>query len=413
MSPTTAACLLLALHAAAADGAPPPEAASPSATAVLPVQMRLEDPAAAASASLLTNALTAQLGQVAELKVISPDEVAALLQEEGERQQLGCTDDGCLAEIAGLLGARYLVTGEVESLGSTLSWRAALLDQRSGTVVRRATVRGRTVTALLAQAEELAAALMGKTEALALQGRDAARKLGFTNEGDLAQFRDFRAQHPESTVGEALTEFILVRNRESRRLAVAQAGLFLLSGVLLMPTVMLGWAPTMMPAATPDPTLSAVVGLVVGTLGLLALAAGMATATAGLVLLVVDVLDLGRVAVRRSGCCRQDADILDAQRNTADLRAAGLVTLLSGPVAAAGSVALFIGMVSASTVITAVTDQDIGGDVLPEWALGPAYVGFLCAPPVLLSFLCLSVPAGLLLLARPEAPLVEDEEGAR
>ena len=52
------------------------------------------------------------------MKVIAPDDIRALLEQEANLQMMGCDDDSCLAEIGGALGV---------SLGVGGAWLAATL----------------------------------------------------------------------------------------------------------------------------------------------------------------------------------------------------------------------------------------------------------------------------------------------
>lgn len=50
------------------------------------------------------------------LDVVSARELQRMAQLEAEKVQLGCTDASCLTELAGALGARYVVSGTRASL---------------------------------------------------------------------------------------------------------------------------------------------------------------------------------------------------------------------------------------------------------------------------------------------------------
>lgn len=56
--------------------------------------------------------------------VIAPDDIRAVLREAQQRQLLGCTEDGCLAEIAGALGADVVVSGRIARLED--AWTVSL-----------------------------------------------------------------------------------------------------------------------------------------------------------------------------------------------------------------------------------------------------------------------------------------------
>jgi len=69
--------------------------------------------------------------------VVSQADISAMLAFQKQRQMLGCTDDGCLAELGGALGADYLVSGDVARIGSRDHVALALLDARKAKVVGR------------------------------------------------------------------------------------------------------------------------------------------------------------------------------------------------------------------------------------------------------------------------------------
>lgn len=67
----------------------------------------------------------------AHARVIGLDEVAQALKLEKDRQMLGCSDDGCLAEISGALGVRYLVYGRLDRYGKSALLSGFVFDSRN------------------------------------------------------------------------------------------------------------------------------------------------------------------------------------------------------------------------------------------------------------------------------------------
>jgi hypothetical protein len=84
---------------------------------------------------LFTDALVGELRKHPGLTVISPSEIGTLLGFEREKQLLGCTDTGCLSDIAGAMGADRLVSGSVGRLGSSLVVNLSSLDPKKATSV--------------------------------------------------------------------------------------------------------------------------------------------------------------------------------------------------------------------------------------------------------------------------------------
>jgi hypothetical protein len=88
------------------------------------------------AAASLTTVLAGDADQVG-FAVVSQADVAAMLAFQKQRQMLGCTDDGCLAELGGALGADYVLSGEVALIGSRAHESLSLLDARTGAAAGR------------------------------------------------------------------------------------------------------------------------------------------------------------------------------------------------------------------------------------------------------------------------------------
>lgn len=67
----------------------------------------------------LTEVIALELRRLPGLSVISKDDIQRMLEFEGVRQQIGCGDDACLAEIGGALGVGFLVSGTIGKVGET------------------------------------------------------------------------------------------------------------------------------------------------------------------------------------------------------------------------------------------------------------------------------------------------------
>ncbi len=85
---------------------------------------------------LLTRLLVGQLSDEG-VDVRSTDEVQKQLSFETEKQLAGCDDSGCLAEIAGALGARYVVFGQLGRLGDIDLLTLQLYDSTTGMNIAR------------------------------------------------------------------------------------------------------------------------------------------------------------------------------------------------------------------------------------------------------------------------------------
>lgn len=128
------ASLLLAPAAVRADGQPKPKRPR---VAVLDVK------ASGAVDQRLADGLNPVIGgKVAaqpDLQVITTADIRTALGFERQKQMLSCSDTNCLAEIAGALGADFLLSTELSKVGSTWIVGLSLLDARNAQVKAKAT----------------------------------------------------------------------------------------------------------------------------------------------------------------------------------------------------------------------------------------------------------------------------------
>jgi hypothetical protein len=108
----------LALLAALAAAAPPPaRAADPK-----PKIAVLDFTANGASKELASAAggiAANELDRMATFQIVTADAIRNMLAFEKQRQMLGCTDAGCMAEIGGALGVDWLISGKVTKLAAS------------------------------------------------------------------------------------------------------------------------------------------------------------------------------------------------------------------------------------------------------------------------------------------------------
>src|SRR5208283_3039943 len=83
-------------------------------------------------AQLLNNALESELARFERLKVFGVSDLQVLLNEAKQRKQLGCEAEAerCLLEIAGALGASWIASGTIGSLGTAHVLTLRLRDMR-------------------------------------------------------------------------------------------------------------------------------------------------------------------------------------------------------------------------------------------------------------------------------------------
>ena len=116
-------------------------------------------------ARTLTDLVTARFSEQQKLTTLSGQDIRKLLEMEGQKQALGCEDgESCLEEIAGAMGARFVVYGRISRLGDVLVLQLNLFDAQSGIPILRKVLEADDLgafTKLLTPAvEELAAAVL-------------------------------------------------------------------------------------------------------------------------------------------------------------------------------------------------------------------------------------------------------------
>lgn len=144
------AALLSSSPSAAGSDAPP------AGDAVLVMDLRAVDVAANQAKlidGLVATAVSRRLSRLppAERPAMHTfEEFRTLADVEAQRSVSGCDQDSasCLAEVAGALGARYVVSGTLGALGSELVLQLTLLDTRTARTLARGSASGVDVAAL-------------------------------------------------------------------------------------------------------------------------------------------------------------------------------------------------------------------------------------------------------------------------
>jgi len=159
--------LLFSLSIASSVAVAADDADRPRLLVLEPSSEVVNKPTLSTIASLMLVELSKQPG----LDVISASDVKRLAELEGEKQSMGCVDSSCLAELAGAMGARYVVFGDVGQLGSLIILNLNLFDSSKATAVNRTTVQSNGVedlpSKLAAGLRELTAPLNGAATAAA------------------------------------------------------------------------------------------------------------------------------------------------------------------------------------------------------------------------------------------------------
>jgi hypothetical protein len=69
-------------------------------------------------------------------EVLAQSELKKLAEVEAGKAEMGCDDSSCLAELAGAMGARFVLFGTVSKLGDATTVSISMFDSRSSTVAR-------------------------------------------------------------------------------------------------------------------------------------------------------------------------------------------------------------------------------------------------------------------------------------
>jgi hypothetical protein len=141
----------------------------------------------------LTQILAAEIKKLPGTKVVSRDDIVAMLQLEADKSRLGCTENiACLAEIGGALGVDKLVLGDAGKLGESYVISLRLID------VRRSESENRVSESFKGLEEQLMSATRHAARALLGVESDAPSVLAVTtSEAGAALFLD------EKSVGAA------------------------------------------------------------------------------------------------------------------------------------------------------------------------------------------------------------------
>jgi len=123
--------------------------------------------AAPETAKVLADALAVDLGERTHCRIITASDIRTMIDFESMKQNMGCSEGSCLAELGGALGVERVVTGDIEVLSKTsVVINARLADVKTASVVGRANITSaRSPEATRAAAPRVARALLGIAEA--------------------------------------------------------------------------------------------------------------------------------------------------------------------------------------------------------------------------------------------------------
>jgi predicted Fe-Mo cluster-binding NifX family protein len=108
------------------------------------------------TADLIMDVVTSAFGKANRFDVKSSDDIAELLNLEAGKSALGCDDASCMAEIAGAMGAEFVVTGRIGKLGETYIVKVAVLKPATAATVGQETVQAKSLDELPARLKPIA-----------------------------------------------------------------------------------------------------------------------------------------------------------------------------------------------------------------------------------------------------------------
>jgi hypothetical protein len=143
-------------------------------------------------ASAAGGVVASELDRLGVFKVVTSEAIRDLLAFEKQRQMLGCTDAGCMAEVGGALGVDLLVSGKVSRLAATrdvpesftleLTLTSVKKGQREGSIIET----GRSEADLLGKATRAAQRVVQKV----LAGRSGTLVVAASEAGAVVKVDD-------------------------------------------------------------------------------------------------------------------------------------------------------------------------------------------------------------------------------
>ncbi len=131
--------LLLSLLAAAQ---------APERTAIVVLELEVSG-VESAQAELVNGSVAQALSDFDTLQVVTTGDIRRVANLEAQKQALGCDQESCLAEIAGALGAQFVIFGRLGRLDETVVVQLNLFDAEAARPVAREEVRAATLDELL------------------------------------------------------------------------------------------------------------------------------------------------------------------------------------------------------------------------------------------------------------------------
>ncbi|MGC4113803.1 MAG: hypothetical protein QM765_03915 [Myxococcales bacterium] len=156
----------------------------------------------------LTDVLLESLRARSGMKVMGRTEVEVILEHEGQRQLLGCTDQGCEADLGAALKADYLCSGSLGLVGTTYLVNLALTEVKTARVSARASSTAMAAGELVAAVQRAAEDLVAPSDHRKVAAAGAGPGFKLTGKSSLAML-DLTASGLEPKVVDSLTQVVV------------------------------------------------------------------------------------------------------------------------------------------------------------------------------------------------------------
>jgi hypothetical protein len=155
---------------------------------------------------LLLEALLSRHG----IRALGPSDARALLSAEQQKQLMGCKDESCMTELAGALGADWLIAGTVGKLEDLYVVSLQLIDARKARVTSRATANLKSLKEATEKIGVLTDRLLGQKPrvrtAPALKKQPEPKREPLDVRTFCRRIKSYKSQMKEKTYSAALVE---------------------------------------------------------------------------------------------------------------------------------------------------------------------------------------------------------------
>jgi hypothetical protein len=114
--------------------------------------LALAAPPTADDARFVTAMLASALAESPRVDVITKEDLRQAMNLEAERQQLGCNESACLAEVAAAMGARLVIYGSLGTFDDVIALELSAFDGETASPLGRSVLQATSLKALSEQA---------------------------------------------------------------------------------------------------------------------------------------------------------------------------------------------------------------------------------------------------------------------